>query len=204
MAQNQRGNSLFTYAPRLGELDQVNIRILAELRCEPRLTMVELGRRVGLSSPAATARVRRLEESGVIRGYMLEIDPGALGLSIGAYVRIRPNSGSGQLSQIIRLAQEIPEVVECHRITGEDCFILKVYIPAMEQLDRLLDSFLQYGTTTTLIIQSSPVPPRPLPVPLASESFPADPLSLTSSAQGDSGSSEQQGAYNQQGESKKR
>lgn len=113
--------------------------------------------------PAVTERVRRLEEAGVIRGYRLELDPAALGLPIAAYVRIRPNPG--QLPRIAELAQQIPEVVECHRVTGEDCFILKVYLPAIEQLDRLLDSFLLYGSTTTSIIQSSPVPPRTLPLP---------------------------------------
>ena len=163
MPQHQKGNSPFTYEAAHSEIDSVNMRILEELAGEPRLTMAELGRRVGLSSPAIAERVRRLEESGVIAGYRLEINPGALGLPIGAYIRIRPNPG--QLPQIIRVAQETPEVVECHRVTGEDCFILKVYIPAMDQLDRLLDSFLLYGTTTTLIIQSSPVPSRSLPLP---------------------------------------
>jgi len=82
---------------------------------------------------------------------------------IAAYIRIRPNPG--QLPRIAELAQQIPEVVECHRVTGEDCFILKVHIPAIDQLDRLLDSFLLYGSTTTSIIQSSPVPLRPPPLP---------------------------------------
>jgi Lrp/AsnC family leucine-responsive transcriptional regulator len=116
-----------------------------------------------MSSPAVTERVRRLEEAGVIRGYRLDLNPAAVGLPIGAYIRIRP--GPGQLPKIAELAQQIPEVVECHRITGEDCFIVKVYIPALDQLDRLLDSFLVYGTTTTSLIQSSPVPLRPPPFP---------------------------------------
>jgi len=109
-----------------------------------------------------TERVRRLEESGVIRGYRLDIDPAALGLPIAAYIRIRPKAG--QLPRIAELAQQIPEVVECHRVTGEDCFILKVYIPAIDQLDQLLDSFLLYGSTATAIIQSSPVPLRTPPL----------------------------------------
>jgi Lrp/AsnC family leucine-responsive transcriptional regulator len=109
-----------------------------------------------------TERVRRLEEAGVIQGYRLEMNPAALGLPIGAFIRIRPNPG--QLPRIAELARQIPEVVECHRITGDDCFILKVHIPAMDQLDRLLDRFLLYGSTTTSIIQSSPVPPRSLPL----------------------------------------
>ncbi len=163
MVQDAKEKQLFTYKVFHEEIDTVNIRILEELQRNPRLTMSELGRRVGMSSPAVTERVRRLEEARVIRGYRLELDPVALGLPIAAYVRIRPNPG--QLPRIAELARQIPEVVECHRVTGEDCFILKVYFPAIDQLDRLLDSFLLYGSTTTSIIQSSPVPLRPLPLP---------------------------------------
>jgi len=82
---------------------------------------------------------------------------------IAAYVRIRPNPG--QLPKIADLARSISEVVECHRVTGEDCFILKVYLPSLAQLDRILDRFLAHGTTTTSLIQSSPVPLRPPPLP---------------------------------------
>jgi Lrp/AsnC family transcriptional regulator, leucine-responsive regulatory protein len=153
----------FTYAPSCRELDDVNLRILSELRRDPRLTMAALGRLIGMSSPAVTERVRRLEEVGVIAGYRLEISPAALGLPIAAYVRVRPNAG--QVQRVADLASQIPEVVECYRVTGEDCFIMKVHIPAMEQLDRLLDRFLAYGVTTTSIIQSSPVPLRSLPIP---------------------------------------
>jgi len=163
MDKDLKKKHLFTYSPSNREIDSLNIRILEELQREPRLTMTELGRRVGMSSPAVTERVRRLEEAGVIRGYSLDLDPVALGLPIAAYVRIRPNSG--QLPRIAELAQQIPEVVECHRVTGEDCFVLKVHIPSIDQLDRLLDSFLLYGSTTTTIIQSSPVPLRPPPLP---------------------------------------
>ncbi len=163
MAQVLREKRIFTYTSFDEEIDLVNRRVLEELQRDPRLTMSELGRRVGMSSPAVTERVRRLEESGVIRGYRLDLNPAALGLPIAAYIRIRPNPG--QLPRIAELAQQIPEVVECHRVTGEDCFILKVYIPAIDQLDRLLDNFLMYGSTTTNIIQSSPVPLRPPPLP---------------------------------------
>lgn len=163
MSQDVKEKRIFTYKLSHEGIDAVNRRVLEELLQDPRLTMSELGRRVGMSSPAVTERVRRLEETGVIRGYRLELDPVALGLPIAAYVRVRPNPG--QLPRIAELAQQIPEVVECHRVTGEDCFILKVYIPAIDQLDRLLDSFLLYGSTTTSIIQSSPVSLRPPPLP---------------------------------------
>jgi len=91
------------------------------------------------------------------------VSPAALGLPVSAYVRIRPNPG--QLPKVADLARQIPNVVECHRVTGEDCVVLKVHIPAIDQLDRLLDAFLAYGSTTTTIIQSSPVPLRSVPLP---------------------------------------
>jgi Lrp/AsnC family leucine-responsive transcriptional regulator len=163
VAKDLREDHVFTYSATNGLLDSVNIQLLGELRREPRLTMAELARRVGMSSPAVTERVRRMEEAGVIGGYRLDLDPAALGLPLAAYVRVRPNPG--QLARVAELARQIPEIVECHRITGEDCFILKVHLPAIDQLDRLLDRFLHYGTTTTSIIQSSPVPPRSLPLP---------------------------------------
>jgi Lrp/AsnC family transcriptional regulator, leucine-responsive regulatory protein len=158
-----RETRLFTYAPPHALLDEVNTRILEELRRDPRLTMTALGRRIGMSAPAVSERVRRLEEVGVIRGYRLDLDPAALGLPLTAYIRIRPDPG--QLPKVAELARGIPEVVECHRITGEDCFILKAHFPAIDQLDRLLDQFLVYGNTTTSIVQSTPVPLRLPPLP---------------------------------------
>lgn len=110
-----------------------------------------------MSAPAVTERVQRLEEAGVIRGYRLDIDPAAIGLPVSAWVRVRP--GPGQLTSIAKLAVDIPEVVECHRITGEDCFLLKVHVSAVDQLETVLDRFLLYGQTTSSIVQSSPVPP---------------------------------------------
>lgn len=159
-SKNQQG---FTYASSHELLDEVNLRLLAYLQEDSRLTMSELGRRVGMSSPAVTERVRRMEEAGIIVGYRLELDPAALGLPVAAYIRVRPSPG--QLPKIAELARQIVEVVECHRVTGEDCFVIKVHLPAIDQLDCILDRFLLYGMTTTSIIQSSPVPVRPLPVP---------------------------------------
>jgi len=163
MPKETKNQQDLTYNASHELLDEVNLRLLAHLRENPRLTMSELSRRIGMSSPAVTERVRRMEDAGIIVGYRLELDPAALGLPVGAYIRVRPSPG--QLPRVAELARQIPEVVECHRVTGEDCFIIKVHLPAMDQLDRILDRFLLYGMTTTSIIQSSPVPPRSLPIP---------------------------------------
>lgn len=163
MPKDLKNNSIFTYKAEENVTDAVNLHILRELQQDPRLPMTKLGQRVGLSPPAVTERVRRLEEEGVIRGYRLEINPASLGLPVAAFIRVRPNPG--QLPKIAELAASIPEVVECHRVTGEDCFVLKVYLPSLEQLDLILDKFLLYGMTTTSLIQSSPVSLRPPPLP---------------------------------------
>jgi len=142
--------------------DPTNASLIRLLRDDPRTSVSELARQVGMSAPAVRERIQRLEEARVIRGYQLDIDPKALGLPLAAIVRIRPMPG--QLQKIAMLAAETPNVTECHRVTGEDCFVMKIHFDAIESLDRILDAFLAYGQTTTSIIQSSPVPPRSLPV----------------------------------------
>ncbi|MFI6344503.1 Lrp/AsnC family transcriptional regulator [Streptomyces sp. NPDC050560] len=139
-------------------MDETDRGILVELDGDPRVPMAELARRVGVSVPTARDRVRRLTESGVIRGFRLDVDPAALGYPVAAFVRIRP--GPGQLPRIIELARRLPQVSECHRITGEDCFLLKVHAPDVGAFEETLDRFLLYGQTTTSIIQSTAVPPR--------------------------------------------
>jgi Lrp/AsnC family leucine-responsive transcriptional regulator len=144
-------------------LDDVNRRLLAHLQEDPRLTMSALARLVGMSSPAVTERVQRLERAGVIRGYRLDVDPAALGLPVTAWVRVRP--GPGQLTKVADLAAGLPNVSECHRITGEDCFLIKLHAATIESLTETLDKILLYGQTVTSVVHSSPVPPRALPVP---------------------------------------
>lgn len=163
MTVNRMSRSSQRFQDAKALLDPVNIRILRALQADPRISMSELGRRVGMSAPAVTERVQRLEDGGVILGYRLDVDPAAVGLPVAAWVRVRP--GPGQLTKIAELATTIPEVVECHRITGEDCFLMKVYVPAVDELETVLDRFLLYGQTTSSILQSSPVPARPLPLP---------------------------------------
>jgi Lrp/AsnC family leucine-responsive transcriptional regulator len=143
--------------------DRVNLELLGQLLDDPRLSLAELARRVGMSAPAVAERLQRLQEAGVIASYRLELDPAALGLPLAAYIRVRP--GPGNIERIADLARRTPQVVECHRITGEDCFLMKVHVAAIDQLEGVLDAFLAFGQTTTSIVQSSPVPRRQLPLP---------------------------------------
>lgn len=144
-------------------LDHVNRQLLRALLAEPRITMSALARQVGMSAPAVTERVQRMEQAGIISGYRMDISPTALGLPVTAFARIRPTGG--QLPKIAELAAELPEVTECYRITGEDCFLVKLHARAVEDLERVLDRFLLYGQTVTSIVVSCPVQPRPLPIP---------------------------------------
>jgi Lrp/AsnC family leucine-responsive transcriptional regulator len=147
----------------IGLLDEIDRRLLTALSADPRLSKSALARRVGSSTPTVSSRVARLERLGVIRGYRLDIDPAALGLAVMAWVRVRP--GPGQLPKVVELARRTPEVAECHRVTGEDCFVLRVYAPNLPDLEQILDRFLMYGQTTSAITVSSPVPLREPTVP---------------------------------------
>ena len=161
MPTDQRKNS-----PTAGGalLDPVNRHLLAELLGDARLSLAELGRRVGLSAPAVAERLQRLQEGGVVRGYRADLDPRALGSPMGVVLRIRPEAR--HLRTVADCARGSPEVVECHRITGEDCYLMKLYVRDVEHLEEVIDRFTRYGQTTTSIIQSSPVPARSLPVDL--------------------------------------
>jgi Lrp/AsnC family leucine-responsive transcriptional regulator len=157
MATNQRSNGL---AAMEDPIDEVNRRLLAELQADGRLSLAELGRRVGLSAPAVAERIQRMEQRGVIRGYRADIDPRALGLALTAVIRVRP--APGQLYNVAGLAQETPEVVECVRVTGEDCYFITAHLRDVTHLEQVIDRFAPLGQTTTSIAQSAPVPRRGL------------------------------------------
>jgi Lrp/AsnC family transcriptional regulator, leucine-responsive regulatory protein len=144
------------------ELDQTDLKIIGALIEDGRLSLAELGRRVSLSPPAVAERVKRLEQSGVISGYHAEIDLRKFGYQLTAIVRIRP--APGRLPKIPELAQQLPEVTECHRITGEDCFYLKVQLRSIDELSHILDRFLDFGETTTSIVNSTPIAQRTPPL----------------------------------------
>ncbi|HEX6675591.1 MAG TPA: Lrp/AsnC family transcriptional regulator [Actinomycetes bacterium] len=136
----------------------MNRRLLAELQADARLSLAELGRRVGLTAPAVGERLQRLQELGVVRGYHADVDPRALGYALGAVLRIRP--AARQIPVVADLARRTAEVVECHRITGEDCFLMKLHVRDVDHLEEVIDVFTPFGQTTTSIVQSSPVPGR--------------------------------------------
>ena len=157
MPVNHRQNGLVTDED---QIDDINRRLLAELQDDARLTIAELGRRVALSAPAVAERIQRLEQRGVIRGYRAEIDPRALGLALTAIIRVRP--APGQLYNVAELAQETPEVVDCVRVTGEDCYFVTAHLRDVTHLEQVIDRFAPLGQTTTSIAQSAPVPRRGL------------------------------------------
>ncbi len=142
-------------------LDELDRRLAAELQAQPRLRVAELGRRVGLSAPAVADRLRRLQDTGTLT-YRAEVDPRALGYTLCAIVRISPSGGGLRL--IPGIARDVPNVTECYRITGEDCYFLKLYLRSIDELEPILDLFTPHGRTTTSFVHSSPVPPRPLPL----------------------------------------
>jgi len=140
------------------QIDPLDLRLLRELEEDARVSNAELGRRVGLSAPAVAERIARLREAGAITGFHAAVDPRALGFALSAILRIRP--APRELPKVAQLARDTPEVVECHRITGDDCFFLKLHVRDVEHLEEVIDAFAFYGQTTTSIMQTSPVPRR--------------------------------------------
>ncbi len=139
-------------------MDSIDWKILKELQTDARVSYAELGRRVGLTTPAVIERVRKLEDAGIITGYRAEIDAAKVGLPITAFIRM---SITGvDYSRIIEVAENAPEVLECHRGTGGDSFIMKVAVSSVEHLQNLIDRLTPYGITTTSIVLSSPVKSR--------------------------------------------
>lgn len=141
-----------------GGIDALDTAILHALAENARISLADLGRATGLSAPSVSERLKRLEEAGVIQGYTIRVDPKALSLPLAAWLRIRPIPG--QLQKVAEILRNRPEIVECDRVTGEDCFIARAHLRSMDHLEALIDSIIPYAMTNTSIIQSSPVPRR--------------------------------------------
>jgi Lrp/AsnC family leucine-responsive transcriptional regulator len=144
------------------DIDAIDAKLLAALIANARVSNAELARLVKLSGPSVSERIGRLEEAGVIEGYTVKINPGALGLPIAAWLRIRPIPG--QLQRVADILRGLPEIVECDRITGEDCFIARAHVKSVNDLERLIDAIIPHAMTNTSIIQSSPVQRRLPPI----------------------------------------
>jgi Lrp/AsnC family transcriptional regulator, leucine-responsive regulatory protein len=144
-------------------LDDIDAEILATLSVEARMTIADLARKVGLSAPSVAERIKRLEEASVILGYGARINPAALGLPLAVHIRIRPMPG--QVSKLAALLNNLPAIVECDRITGDDCYVARAHVASVQELEKLIDQIIPHGTTNTAIIQSSPVERRLPPIP---------------------------------------
>ena len=143
-------------------IDQIDQMILDALLRDSRMSQKELAAQVGLSSPSVAERVRRLEERGVIRGFTVDIDPQALGYMLQAIVRIRALPGKMHIVQ--QLIETIPEFGECDKVTGDDCFIARLHVRSIDQLDRILDGIADKAETSTAIVKSQPIRRRPPPL----------------------------------------
>ncbi|AMN55852.1 MULTISPECIES: Lrp/AsnC family transcriptional regulator [Stappiaceae] len=146
-------------------MDETDIKIVEALIDDARMSLKDLAAHVGLSSPGVSERIRRLQERGVIRGFTVDIDPKVLGYSLQAIVRIRPLPGKLHIVQ--QLIQEIPEFCECDKVTGEDCFVARLAIPSIDQLDGILDRISDKAETSTSIVKSQPIRRRPPPLAVA-------------------------------------
>jgi Lrp/AsnC family leucine-responsive transcriptional regulator len=125
---------------------------------DARISLKELAQRVGLSSPSASERLKRLEERGVIRGFTVDVDPAALGYTLQAIVRIRPLPG--KLHVVQDLIQQIPQFSECDKVTGDDCFVGRLHIRSIDELDTILDRIADKAETSSSIVKAQPVKRR--------------------------------------------
>jgi Lrp/AsnC family transcriptional regulator, leucine-responsive regulatory protein len=140
------------------DIDAIDQRIIEALARNARMPLKELAEAAGLSSPSAAERLRRLEERGVVTAFTVDVDPAAMGYPLQAIVRVRPLPG--QLHIVERLIQEIPEFIECDKVTGDDCFIARLVIRSMGELDGILDKITERAETNTSMIKASPVKRR--------------------------------------------
>lgn len=137
------------------DLDKKDCQIIEALQADARQSLAALGKRIGLSQPAMSERVRKLEEAGVIEGYGARINLGALGVGLRAIIRV--HTRHEHIQKYVALFQEMPEVLEVDRVTGEDCFVVRCAIAEPADLERVVDALAAYGGVTTSLVLSSPV-----------------------------------------------
>jgi Lrp/AsnC family transcriptional regulator, leucine-responsive regulatory protein len=142
-------------------LDEIDQSILGILARDSRISLKDLGQQVALSSPAVSERLRRLEERGVIRAFTVEIDPAALGYTLQAIVRIKPLPGKLHIVQ--KLLEDTPEFCECDKVTGEDCYVARLFLRSIDDLDPIIDRIADKAETNTSIVKAQPIRRRPPP-----------------------------------------
>ncbi len=138
--------------------DEIDQQLIVALTEDSRRSLKALAQISGLSSPSVAERLRKLEEKGVLKGYGVDVDPRAFGYQLQAIVRIRPLPG--QLHEVERQIQATPQFTECDKVTGEDCFIARLHVRSMEQLDEILDHINVYALTNTAIVKKTTVKRR--------------------------------------------
>ena len=143
-------------------LDATAKRLLVLLQENARLSYSELGRQVGLSITAVIDRIHRLEDAGLITGYRVELDREKLGLSVLAFVRLQ--TIPERYPAVLSLVETLPAVLECHHVTGEESFVIKLVVTTVAELEPLIEQLSQFGRTSTSIVMSSAVGKRPLPL----------------------------------------
>jgi Lrp/AsnC family leucine-responsive transcriptional regulator len=143
-------------------IDELDRLLLEALRSDARMSLKELAGQVGLSAPSVAERIRRLQERGVIRGFTVEIDPAALGFPLQAIVRIRPLPG--KLHVVQKLIEETPQIVECDKVTGDDCFVARLHVRSMQEMDGILDRIADKASTSTSMVKSQTVARRSPPL----------------------------------------
>lgn len=154
--------------PTPAPLDDTDRALLAALAEDARQPVSELARQVGLSAPSTAERVRRLEAQGAIERFTVQIDPRALGYTLQAIVRVKPLPG--QLHLVEEVIRRIPEFVECDKVTGDDCFIARLFVRSIGDLDGILDRIADKAETSTAIIKAQPIRRRPPPLGVQSAS----------------------------------
>lgn len=147
------------------EVDAHDTRILAELQADARLSMAELGRRVHLSQPAVTERVRKLEASGIISGYRATVDLTKLGYGIRALIRV----GRADYNRVVKLVEQTPECVNAYNVTGEDSWVLEIAVQDVSHLDTVVSKFCLMTETATSIILNVAREHQPMLPPRRSE-----------------------------------
>lgn len=141
-------------------LDVTDWAILTEVQRDGRIPFTELARRVNLSASATKERVRRLEEAGVITGYRAEVNPERTDYPVMAVVRLKYPGPGTRHQPLRRLLEERPEILECLRTTGDDCYVMKVTATSMAHLEEVVDELAEFGSTTTNLVLSRTLPLR--------------------------------------------